>query len=489
MSNDELSTQDVLTDTTKNLCSLYQHDDEDDEYTVSLNDNQYFTETDFIEFLSDANISNRSNLTILSMNIANLLSKLTSLKRFLTNTSTCGKKPDIIVLVETHITDSTNHGLDDKALANIISGYQFFHQGRKSKRGGGVGILVSDDIKSEAKICENTTKRIGFTEEQFENIVIRIPDTISSSDHGRMKDLLIVAIYRQPNCTNLDHFENCMERLLNIVDKAKNELIIAGDMNLDLLKYDQHLPTSKYLDLMVNHQLLPRIVRPTRIKNQSATLIDHIFTRNNPITLVSGIIDTELAGSCGYTDHKPVFTVLRARAPRKQQRPATNASFFSSEGHKKHKEGLMMHNWDNVLADTDPNTVYDNVISVYSHHYHTNITKKYIKHNSKRIRHEPWMTDEILSDIRRRDWLLKIKDRRNDYKKIRNEIVSKTRRAQRSYFQKQIQESVGDIKKHWKIVKNATNKKNNKTEITTDFLYQGQWINDPLTNANNFNQY
>ena len=74
-------------------------------------------------------------------------------------------------------------------------------------------------------------------------------------------------------------------------------------------------------------------------------------------------------------------------------------------------------------------------------------------------------------------------------KKIRNEIVSKTRRAQRSYFQKQIQESVGDIKKHWKIVKNAINKKNNKTEITTDFLYQGQWINDPLTNANNFNQY
>ena len=130
-----------------------------------------------------------------------------------------------------------------------------------------------------------------------------------------MKDLVIVAVYRQPNCTNLDHFELCMERLLNTVDKAKNEIIIAGDMNLDLLKYDKHLPTSKYLDLMVNHQLLPRIVRPTRIKNQSATLIDHIFTRNNPITLVSGIIEMELAGSCGYTDHKPVFTVLKATAP------------------------------------------------------------------------------------------------------------------------------------------------------------------------------
>ena len=81
-------------------------------------------------------------------------------------------------------------------------------------------------------------------------------------------------------------------------------------MNLDLLKYEQHEPTSKYLDIMTNHQILPRIVCPTRIKNTSATLIDHIFTRNNPLTFVSGIIDAELAGSSGFTDHLPVFTIL-----------------------------------------------------------------------------------------------------------------------------------------------------------------------------------
>ena len=83
---------------------------------------------------------------------------------------------------------------------------------------------------------------------------------LALNEHGRMKDLLIVAIYRQPNSANLDHFEHCMERLLNTIDKAKNELVIAGDMNLDLLKYENHLPTSRYLDLMINHQILPRIV-------------------------------------------------------------------------------------------------------------------------------------------------------------------------------------------------------------------------------------
>ena len=166
MSNDELSTQDVLTDPSKNLCSLYQcnDEDEDENITFTLLDNKYFTESDFIDFLTTANYSNASNLTILSINIANLLSKLSSLKQFVTNVSSSGIKPDIIIVVETHISDSTNHGLDSQALSSIIPGYQFFHKGRKAKRGGGVGVLVSLDIKSEAKICE-TGKKVGYFEE------------------------------------------------------------------------------------------------------------------------------------------------------------------------------------------------------------------------------------------------------------------------------------------------------------------------------------
>ena len=84
-------------------------------------------------------------------------------------------------MVETCINETTNHGYDNAALADIVPGYTLFHKGRKSKRGGGVGILVSNDIKSEAKICETIGKKIGFIEEQFENITIRIPDCICTS--------------------------------------------------------------------------------------------------------------------------------------------------------------------------------------------------------------------------------------------------------------------------------------------------------------------
>ena len=74
--------------------------------------------------------------------------------------------------------------------------------------------------------------------------------------------------------------------------------------------------------------------------------------------------------------------------------------------------------------------------------------KKTIKCSSKRVRREPWMTNDILADIRRRDRLAKIKDRRSDYKKLRNDIVAKIRRAERDFLHRQVQQSVGDIKKH-----------------------------------------
>ena len=99
------------------------------------------------------------------------------------------------------------------------------------------------------------------------------------------------------------------------------------------------------------------------------------------------------------------------------------------------------------------------------------------------------MTDEIMADIRRRDRLVKLKNRRAEYKKLRNEIVSKIREAERSYLSKRVQESVGDIKKHWDILKKIINKTNNKEEVTTDFLYEGKWITDKQENANCMNEY
>ena len=54
-----------------------------------------------------------------------------------------------------------------------------------------------------------------------------------------------------------------------------------GDYNINLFSYKVHSPTAEFVDLMYSHSFVPLINRPTRIANQSATLIDNIFTNNN----------------------------------------------------------------------------------------------------------------------------------------------------------------------------------------------------------------
>ena len=484
MIDDELTIPDVLLDESKNLCNKYRFEDEEDE-PPALKDSLYYTESELNDFMKEAKYSNNNNLVILSLNIANLFSKLNSFKTFVNNISTVNKIPDVIVTVETHIKEGTI-GYTEAELKNILPGYSFFHKGRSKKRGGGVGIFVNRNLENEAEIYND--KKIEFSEEIFENLVIRIPDIIKTGRGNCKKDLVIAAIYRQSNNPNLEAFQSKMGNLLKAIDKRKNEIVIAGDMNLDLLKYESHQHTANYLDLVTSYGFLPRIVRPTRIQKKSATLLDHILTKDSETSLASGIIDTEIAGNGGYTDHFPTFTVLKAKSILKKQKIFTKC-YFTPEGNTTRKERLVQENWEEVYASEDPNTIYDLIQEKYGKHYHETKTTRTCKTGTNKYKREPWMTPELLADMRKRDRLAKIKERRADYKKLRNEIVTKTRKARKEHTGKLIKESIGNMKKHWTIVREATSKTNNKEDLTTGFHHQGKWIENAQENAENFNEY
>ena len=164
-------------------------------------------------------------------------------------------------------------------------------------------------------------------------------------------------------------------------------------------------------------------------------------------------------------------------------------TFFTKENHAQRKEGLRHENWNEVYEQNDPNVVYDLIMTKYAKHYNDAKTVKTCKKGSSRYRREPWMTDEILTDMRKRDRLAKIMNRRSDYQKLRNEIVARTRKARKQYIQKQIKDSMGDIKRHWTVIKQVTNKTNNKDETTTGFYHAGRWVEDNQENAGHFKDF
>ena len=475
MNKDDIWISDVLDDNLTNFSYIFNLENEADSFK-GVHDSNYYTEEEYVKLLKDKDPEG-NKLKLLSLNIANLLSKLSGLKTLVNNLASGVEPPNIIVITETHIKNSMGKHIND--FVNILPGYKFFHKARKGNCGG-IGIFIENKI---CNMCEPIIKNY-FIEGTFEGLVVTIPYT--ALGQRNRKDLVLLGIYRPPGNDFTQFFPNLL-KFLHSYDKKSNDIIITGDLNIDLLKYQTHKETADYIDILTSHQMLPYIVRPTRIKHSSATLIDHIFMKGN-MDASSGILATEIAGNHGFTDHFPIFCVINVTVKPSHSRPLIK-KFFTKEGIKKRKEGIANEDWTEVYTERDPNKIYDMIQSIYCKHYDQNLTTKTVSKNNKRQPREPWMNFELLKDIRKRNKLVKNKNKIEEYKALRNDIVKRKRKAEKEYYAKKIQESWRDVKGMWSVLKKAMNKISDKTSLPTAFNHDGRWIADKQTNANNFNNF
>ena len=93
------------------------------------------------------------------------------------------------------------------------------------------------------------------------------------------KNIIIGCIYRPPS--HINSLLTKLDEILILCKIIKKEIIIAGDFNLDLLKYQQNNHINSFINLMLSYDLIPTIYKPTRITTHSATIIDNIFTNIN----------------------------------------------------------------------------------------------------------------------------------------------------------------------------------------------------------------
>ena len=74
-----------------------------------------------------------------------------------------------------------------------------------------------------------------------------------------------------------------------------------------MLNFETHGLTNDYLNLLISRSFIPLITMPTRIKQQSATLIDHIWSNKICNKYSAGIIIDSLS------NHFPVFYIEEGR--------------------------------------------------------------------------------------------------------------------------------------------------------------------------------
>ena len=96
-----------------------------------------------------------------------------------------------------------------------------------------------------------------------------------------------------------------IEQFSKIISDYKDKLLlILGDFNIDLLKYDNDPHVDKFVNIMISSSLFPLVNKPTNFFRDTSTLIDHawcnIFHDNTKANVLN----------ISVSSHKPIFTLI-----------------------------------------------------------------------------------------------------------------------------------------------------------------------------------
>ena len=178
-------------------------------------------------------------------------------------------KIDVITFSETWFTD---------AICSPIPFYDGYHTVRPIRKGGGVSIYVKNGYRS-SKL--NKLSGIYSTFEVCATVV-KINEAF---------ELCVVALYRPPDTSISDFFLEFGEYLSHNFADTSN-VVITGDFNIDISP--DNISGNELSNLFQCYLYHSLINKPTRIQNQSQTIIDHMWSNMN-IQFKSYILETDMS--------------------------------------------------------------------------------------------------------------------------------------------------------------------------------------------------
>ena len=428
---------------------------------ITLPDSVYTTAEDLCGLIS----YNDSNFSIIHVNCRSLNKNFEKLITLLNQIHTT---VSVICVTETWTTPCNECDYS-------IPGYNFFAKSRTNKCGGGVGIYVLNGIECKVRpdICFNSA---DFAESVFiELSTLRF---------------IVGCVYKPPD-TNVELFTAAFDSLLSELNKSRLPTYIAGDFNIDILKYDSHSSTADFINCLFSYSYFPVINRPTRVTCKSATLIDNVFTNDiNTKHLVPAII------CCDLSDHLPVFVHSSSKITIKREK--FNYKRFYSDKAK----AEFVHNLNNTIWDESPelsncisaNDQYDQFITKYSNIFEKSFPLKKVKRNFKSIPRKPWITPGLVKSCNNKEKLYKcfIKDpnevNKNRYKSYRNKLNILLQKAENTYYREKFDLFKTNIKQTWKLIKNILNRNRNEA-LPDSFKINNSDVNDKSVIAEKFNEY
>ncbi|XP_031575398.1 uncharacterized protein LOC116309015 [Actinia tenebrosa] len=255
------------------------------------------------------------------------------------------------------------------------------------------------------------------------------------------RPILFAGVYRPPS--NSKEKDELLEKNIESAYLLNLETIAIGDINVNYLAsstFKKHCLV-RALTSMNFKRLVTQVTRPI-----SKTCLDHVFT-NRPERIHSVCVRNS-----GLADHLPVFAVFKMERFNETQFLAT----------------LQEIPWDtSFIFDS-----VDDILCAWEDLFNKALDN-HCPWRGKRVAREkqaPWMTNEVLRHLQKRDSLLKTArvsaslDAWENYKSARNKATNLIKTAKFKFYDNCFENSKGDSKGIWKTIKSLTGTSNKSTK-------------------------
>ena len=434
--------------------------DSDDSITCKYHDHETF---------NSLNISENDHVNVFSMNIRSLPAHAGELVAFLSMLKT---KFQIIVLSEIGAKNIS-------VVERLLPGYILYYITPERNKCGGVGIYICDSIENVHVLDDaRLLKTCSCMKCHHESLCINFT--------FRGRDCSVLGVYNHPK-GNITHFAEALKIAVNKLDKRRTA-IIAGDFNIDVLRYNDKT-VLEYITMLLSERFLPFITLPTRITSHSATCIDHIFVRNpsNPINsqILSGIF------YCDISDHLPCFTSIKlASTNTPVNRPKVR--IFSEKNCGIFKARINGIKWDDVYVDNID--WYQSFIAKVKQAYECAFPLVTV--SRKRMHDKPWVTGALKGSIAHNHRLYRLSIRNPSMQNITkykdyNKLLKKCLRStETTYYRNLFENNKKSTLNMWKVLGPVINPgKRKRTNNITKIFANGRVIKDENMIPEIMNQY
>ena len=412
-----------------------------------------------------------NSLFILHINIRSINKNFPSFYDFI---QSFPNHPDIICISETWITH--------QPITNVsLPGYEFIYYPTK-KRAGGVAMYVSTIYQFEI------TDIFNIDCDDCENLWIKLSHVRTNAKN------IVGVVYRHPTPKHKNFISALNESIMKIT-KTNQTFYLCGDFNVNISPESSNPSANDFLNVILGNSVFPTLTIPTRITENSKTIIDNIITNDSNIIL-PGIIQTDIS------DHFVIFSLtMNFNKPLKNNIKIyrrDKSKFNSEEFCCQLESNLQAFNLQIYSATRDNfNQLFAEFVALIENTIEIHAPLKKLSRKQQKLQSKPWITKGILISVRHKRKLYKshflagTEIQKRFYKKYLNTLTKVKTASKKIYYRQEFGRNLNNPRKTWELIRSAlpTNQsRTNKSKI--DLLkIDGQDINESFSIAEKLNEH